>query len=130
MDFLKEIKPYRQYIDLYLDGRQASPYEVSLKISEVYDRLRKHESVKIYGFQNNEIATTDLGCSACVSDMMSNLRNWIKAKEKEVPTVSFNALALKWPELKKYCASIGIDVINKKKEDLLEELKKRENANT
>ena len=133
MDFLQEIKPYLLYIDLYHKGKQMPPYEVNLKISEIYDRLRKHESVKIYGFKNNDIATTDLGCSSCISDMMNNLRNWIVEKSKAVqskPTVEFKGVTMKWGELKKYCASKGINVINKKKIELLEELKTLENANS
>jgi hypothetical protein len=132
MDFLQEIKPYLLYIDLYHKGKQMPPYEVNLKISEIYDRLRKHESVKIYGFQNNDIATTDLGCSSCISDMMNNLRNWIVEKSKTIakPTVEFKGVPIKWGEFKKYCSSKGINIKSKTRVELMNELKTLENANS
>lgn len=132
MDFLQEIKPYLLYIDLYHKGKQMPPYEVNLKISQIYDRLRKHESVKIYGFQNNDIATTDLGCSSCISDMMNNLRNWIVEKSKAIakPTVEFKGVPIKWGEFKKYCSSKGINIKSKTRVELMNELKNLENVNS
>jgi hypothetical protein len=129
MDFLQEIKPYLLYIDLYHKGRQMPSYEVMLKISKVYDQLRKDESVKIYGFQNNDIATTDLGCSSCISDMMNNLRNWIVEKSKAIqskPTVEFKGVPIKWGEFKKYCSSKGINIKSKTRVELMAELKTKE----
>jgi hypothetical protein len=125
MGFLEDIKPYIAYIDLYHKGRQMPSYEVMLKISKVYDQLRKDESVKIYGFQNNEIATTDLGCSACISDMMGNLRNWIVEKSKTT-TVEFKGVPIKWGEFKKYCSSKGINIKSKTRVELMDELKTKE----
>jgi hypothetical protein len=129
MGFLEDIKPYIAYIDLYHKGRQMPSYEVMLKISKVYDQLRKDESVKIYGFQNNEIATTDLGCSACISDMMGNLRNWIVEKSKTT-TVEFKGVPIKWGEFKKYCSSKGINIKSKTRVELMDELKNLENVNS
>jgi hypothetical protein len=125
MGFLEDIKPYIPYIDLYHKGRQMPSYEVMLKISKVYDQLRKDESVKIYGFQNNDIATTDLGCSSCISDMMNNLRNWIVEKSKAT-TVEFKGVPIKWGEFKKYCSSKGIEIKSKTRVELMDELKTKE----
>jgi hypothetical protein len=78
MDFLKEIEPYKEYVDLYLNKNCMPSYSVRLKMSKVYDDLRKDKRVQIYGTVDHDIRPIEQGCSPCIKRMMIDLRNWIK----------------------------------------------------
>jgi hypothetical protein len=133
MDYLEEIKPYIQHVQLYNQGKGSPNYEIKLKLSDIYNRLRKQESVTIYGSSNAQIPDTDLGCSSCVSTMMNDLEKWYNHKLK---TVSFKGVpdkkpesktndldSMKWGEFKTYCKSKGIEIKSKTRVELMDELK-------
>jgi len=133
MNYIEEIKPYIQYVQLYNQGKGSPNYEIKLKLSDIYNRLRKAEAVTIYGHANAQIADTDLGCSSCVSTMMNDLEKWYNHKLK---TVSFKGVPdkkpkektdeldlMKWGEFKTYCKSKGIEIKSKTRVELMDELK-------
>jgi hypothetical protein len=125
MDFLKEIEPYKEYVDLYLNKNCMPSYSVRLKMSKVYDDLRKDKRVQIYGTVDQEIRPIEQGCSPCIKRMMVDLRNWIKletdlAQEK---LTEFKGVPKKWGEFKTYCKEQGLNVNKKKRVDLEKELK-------
>jgi len=125
MDFLKEIEPYKEYVDLYLNKNCMPSYSVRLKMSKVYDDLRKDKRVQIYGTADYKIKPIEQGCSPCIKRMMIDLRNWIKletdlAQEK---LTEFKGVPQKWGEFKTYCKEKGLNVNKKKRVELENELR-------
>ena len=124
MDFLKEIEPYKEYEDLYLNKNCTPSYSVRLKMSKVYDDLRKDKRVQIYGTDDYEIRPIEQGCSPCIKRMMIDLRNWIKletdlAQEnltefKGVPQVNKKDMEV----LPKDFSKESVEVIERMTEDL------------
>ena len=125
MDFLKEIEPYKEYVDLYLNKNCMPSYSVRLKMSKVYDNLRKDKRVQIYGTADYEIRPIEQGCSPCIKRMMIDLRNWIKLETDlaQENLTEFKGVPQKWGEFKTYCREQGLNVNKKKRVDLEKELK-------
>ena len=125
MDFLKEIEPYKEYVDLYLNKNCMPSYSVRLKMSKVYDDLRKDKRVQIYGTVDHDIRPIEQGCSPCIKRMMVDLRNWIKLETDlaQENLTEFKGVPQKWAEFKTYCREQGLNVNKKKRVDLEKELK-------
>ena len=125
MDFLKEIEPYKEYVELYLNKNCMPSYSVRLKMSKVYDDLRKDKRVQIYGTADQEIRPIEQGCSPCIKRMMVDLRNWIKLETDlaEENLTEFKGVPQKWVEFKTYCKEQGINTKGKKRVDLEKELR-------
>jgi len=87
MNYLEEIKPYRQYIKLYLEGKGSPNQKIKDEMALIYDELRFTEAVTVYGRQKSrfDIPRVDMGCTQCITRMMTDLTNWIRIKEKEQP---------------------------------------------
>jgi hypothetical protein len=149
MNYLEEIKPYRQYIKLYLEGKGSPNQKIKDEMALIYDELRFTEAVTIYGRKKSrfDIPCVDMGCTQCITRMMTDLTNWIRIKEKEQPkkkVVDFKGVPdkkpsemieeefheltevvdeMSWGEFKTYCREQGLKVKGKTKVALLEELK-------
>jgi len=76
-NFAEEIAPYQETVHTYLKGQGVPSYPIRMEISEIYDNLRRKESLDFYGSQNVEIYPTDQGCAKCVTRMFKDLAYWI-----------------------------------------------------
>ena len=92
MNYLEEIKPLYQYVELYLEGKGCPNHETLQKLSDIDYRLRESEKVRIYGNERTEIYPTDIGCGSCVKGMMVNLKRWVNIKNNEGNVVEFKGV--------------------------------------
>ncbi len=95
MNYLEEIKPLYQYVELYLEGKGCPNHETLQKLSDIDYRLRESEKVRIYGNERTEIYPTDIGCGSCVKGMMVNLKRWVNIKTNEGNVFEFKGVPQK-----------------------------------
>lgn len=150
MNYLKEIKPHYNRVQLYNNGNGCPSHEILVELSEIEYRLKQTYKVRMYGSNKVEIYPTDVGCGGCVKSMMQNLERWYNILTKE-ETVEFKGVPqkeseqlkeivedvynevieeeavridqLKWGAFKTYCKEQGLNTKGKKRTELEEELK-------
>jgi hypothetical protein len=132
MTFLKQIEPYRQRIELNVQGKGNVSLEVAKELIPIYNELRVKESVRIYGRQKRavDIPTVDLSCGSCISEMTKQLNNWINIYDSQI--IEFKAVpqaidyeqpeSMPWGAFKTYCVGKGLNCKGKRRYELMEEL--------
>ena len=110
MDLIKELEGFNLELDAWKKGHGWSNKESLAEVADVWLRWQEEKKAQIYGSENHNVIPTDLGCSSCVSDMLSLLYNWREIERPKVKTVSYKAIKEKIEVIEPVEVEVDIDI--------------------